>query len=316
LRLLTLLPLVLLLLRPTFATAEPIQIDGPHGPLMGDALTAANARHVVVILPGSGPTDRDGNAVQMGWRAEPYKLLAEDLKAAGVSSVRIDKRGFHASEAAISDPRDITIGGYAEDARKWVDRASALAPCVWLAGHSEGGLVALVAAQTPPKPLCGLILMATPGRPAGQLLIEQFRANPATTALAPDVEAMVADLEAGRSRDPKSLPPALQPLFSSGLQRYMIDLFSYDPVAVAKRWHGPTLILQGDADFQVRPRDAELLAAALPQATRVDLPGATHMLKQDVPGKPFATYGHPALPLHPDVIPSITRFLKQGAGSD
>ena len=172
--------------------------------------------------------------------------------------------------------------------------------------------MALVAAQTAPESLCGLILMATSGRPTGQLLIEQFRSNPANAPLMPEIEAIVADLEAGHGRDPASLPPVLQPLFSDGLQRYMIDLFSYDPVIIAKSWQGRTLIVQGDTDLQVKPRDADLLADAMPHAVRVDLPGATHMLKMDVFGSPLATYSDPALPLHPELIPSIVRFLKQG----
>ncbi|MCE8469682.1 alpha/beta hydrolase, partial [Rhodovulum sulfidophilum] len=79
----------------------------------------------------------------------------------------------------------------------------------------------------------------------------------------------------------------------------------YDPAAVAERWHGPVLILQGGADMQVRPEDAGLLAAAMPQARRADLPGVTHMLKADLPGRPYATYTDPALPLAPGVVPAI-----------
>lgn len=316
LRLLALLSLCFLLCRPSFAMAEPIEIDGPDGPLSGELVTATDARDILVIIPGSGPTDRDGNSAQMGAHSDTYKLLAEDLKAVGISSLRIDKRGFYGSAAAISDPNDVTIGAYAEDARKWVERASEVAPCVWIAGHSEGGLVALVAAQALPKSLCGLILIATSGRPMGRLLIEQFRSNPANAPLIPEVEALVADLEAGHGRDPASLAPVLQPLFSDGLQRYMIDLFSYDPIAVAKSWHGPTLIVQGDADLQVKPRDADLLADAMPQAAHVDLRGATHMLKMNASGDPLATYRNPALPLHPELIPSVVRFVKQGSKSD
>ncbi|NKC27776.1 alpha/beta hydrolase [Ochrobactrum ciceri] len=119
----------------------------------------------------------------------------------------------------------MTIEAYANDAVTWVKRASELSPCVWIAGHSEGGLVALVAAENHPQNLCGLILLATPGRPVGRLLIEQVHANPANASVVSDVEMIVKELEAGRKSDPKSLPAALQPLFSEGLQRYMIDLF-------------------------------------------------------------------------------------------
>lgn len=291
--------------------AKSIQIKGPDGPLSGELVVAKNARDIVVIIPGSGPIDRNGNSARLGLNSDTYKLLAEDLNAAGVSSLRIDKRGFYGSAAAISDPNDVTIGAYAEDVAKWVDRASAVAPRVWLAGHSEGGLVALVAAQTSPKGIDGLILMATSGRPTGQLLIEQFRSNPANAHLMPDIESVVADLQAGHSRQPASLPSVLQPFFSDGLQRYMIDLFSYDPTATAKGWRGPALIVQGDADLQVKPRDADLLVGAMPQAVRVDLSHATHMLKMDISGRPLETYSNPELPLHPDLVPAIIKFFKQ-----
>lgn len=171
--------------------------------------------------------------------------------------------------------------------------------------------MALVAAGNAPRSLCGLILMATSGRPTGRLLIDQLRSNPANAPLMPEIEAVVADLEAGRSRDAASLSLALRPLFPDGLQRYMIDLFAYDPTAVARQWRGPALILQGDRDIQVKPADADLLAKAMPSAVRADLHGATHMLKMDVPRQPLATYQDPALPLHPDLVPAIVALLQR-----
>jgi len=302
-------PVLLAACFPALALADPVQIPGPQGPLEAEQITVNAASHAVVIIPGSGPTDRDGNSPQLGIATDSYRLLAEGLAAQGVASLRIDKRGFFGSRGAISDPNDVTIAAYADDTRTWVDHAATLAPCVWIAGHSEGGLVALVAATEPPEALCGLILLATAGRPTGQLLLEQMRANPMNTPLMPELEGLVADLEAGRTRDPATISPLLQPLFSAGLQRYMTDLFAHDPVALARQWQGPVLIVQGDADIQVRPLDADLLASAMPQAGRADLPGATHMLKPDVPGQPHATYTDPALPLHDGVLPAITGFL-------
>lgn len=308
-RLLCLIPLLF----AGAAMAEPVQIPGPQGPLEAEMIAVDGAAHAVVIIPGSGPTDRDGNAPQMGLTSNTYKLLAEELAARGVASLRIDKRGFFGSAAAISDPNAVTIAAYADDTRKWVERAASLAPCVWIAGHSEGGLVALVAAENAPKGLCGLILLSTSGRPTGQLLIEQLEANPANAPLLPEIKAIVADLEAGKSRDPETMTQVLRPLFSAGLQRYMIDLFSYDPAAVARKWQGRTLIVQGSADIQVRPHDADILESALPQARRVNLPGGTHMLKADKEGQPFATYTDPKLPLHADLVPAVTNFLDGSA---
>ena len=303
------LPLLSALCFPALALADPVQISGPQGPLEAAQITVDGAAHALVIIPGSGPTDRDGNSAQLGLTSDSYRLLAEGLAAQGVASLRIDKRGLFGSSAAIADPNDVTIAAYAEDARRWVDDAATLAPCVWLAGHSEGGLVALLAATDPPEALCGLILLATPGRPIGHLMLEQMRANPMNAPLMAEVTGLVADLEAGQTRDPATITPVLQPLLSAGLQRYMIDLFSHDPAALGRQWPGPVLIVQGGADMQVRPLDADLLAEAMPQAERADLPGATHMLKEDIPGQPYATYTEPNLPLHQGVLPAITGFL-------
>ena len=306
-------PFLFLLLFPALAMAEPVQIPGPQGPLEGELIAPAAAAHVVVVIPGSGPTDRDGNSPQMGLATDAYKLLAEGLAEQGIASLRIDKRGFFGSAEAIFDPNAVTVEAYAADARNWVEYASGIAPCVWIAGHSEGGLVALAAAQDPPDHLCGLILMATSGRPIGRLMIEQFEANPANGPLMPELRSIVADLEAGETRDPTSLSPVLQPLFSSRVQRYMVDLFSHDPLTLAGEWQGPALIVQGDEDMQVRPHDADLLEGALPQADRLNLAGGTHMLKVAVVENPLAVYVDPALPLHGELVRGLADFMEEHA---
>ena len=303
-RLLSLLFLAL----PALAMAEPVHIPGPKGPLEAEMIAVEGALHAVVIIPGSGPTDRDGNSGQ-GLATNTYRLLAEGLAEAGIASLRIDKRGLYGSVEAITDPNDVTISAYAQDARNWVDFASSLAPCVWIAGHSEGGLVALFAAQDAPDSLCGLILLATPGRPVGQLLIEQLEANPQNDALMGEIRAIVTDLESGLNRDPASISAVLQPLFRAGVQGYLIDIFSHDPAVLAAGWHGHALIVQGDADLQLRPLDADLLERAMPQARRIDLFQGTHMLKAEVEGHPLATYRDPTLPLHDELLRGIVRFL-------
>ena len=62
----------------------------------------------VVLVSGSGPTDRDGNS-PAGIRASTYRLLAQGLAARGIHSVRIDKRGMFGSRAAAADANAVTI---------------------------------------------------------------------------------------------------------------------------------------------------------------------------------------------------------------
>jgi pimeloyl-ACP methyl ester carboxylesterase len=114
-----------------------------------------SASEPVVIIPGSGPTDRDGNS-SMGVQASTYRLLAAALAARGIPSARTDKRGMFSSAAPGLDPNAVNVPLYALDAGAWTAAAKRRsgARCAWLLGHSEGALVALTAAQTAPD-LCG-----------------------------------------------------------------------------------------------------------------------------------------------------------------
>jgi hypothetical protein len=295
-------------LSPASARSGSARIAGPQGPLEAEVIAVAGARHAVVIIPGSGPTDRDGNSPR-GLATNTYRLLAEGLAGAGIASVRIDKRGMFGSAGAVADPNDVTLAAYAEDARNWVDYASSLAPCVWIAGHSEGGLVALVAAQDAPDCLCGVILLAVPGRPLGQVLIAQVGADPQNAPIMAELRGIVRDLGAGLRRESGSMSPPLRPLFPPVVQGFLVDLMSRDPAVLAAGWRGHALIVQGDADIQVGPQDADLLARAMPQARRIDLAQGTHMLKHAVEGQPLATYQDPGLPLHEDLLRGILLFL-------
>src|SRR6266851_7277568 len=81
------------------AAESSIEASGPAGPLKGTMLSPVG-RHgpVMLIIPGSGPTDRDGNN-PLGVKAATYRLLAEALAARDIGTVRIDKRGMFASSA-------------------------------------------------------------------------------------------------------------------------------------------------------------------------------------------------------------------------
>lgn len=294
---------------------EDIVIDGPTGPLEGALRPVEGSDQLVVILPGSGPVDRDGNARKLGLMTDTYKLLSDGLAAAGIASLRVDKRGLFGSAPALADPNDVTIADYAEDTLAWIRCAAKLAPDVWLAGHSEGGLVALeTARRTRHETLAGMVLLATPGRPIGRLLVEQLRALPGNAALMPEIESTVAALESGQRQPEVNLSEPLRGLFADGLQGYLIDLFAHDPVALARHWLGPGLILQGGADLQVTPMDAQRLGAAMPRARCRVLPGVTHMLKAEIPGQPYATYTDPALPLHAEVILELAAAIS-GSGT-
>jgi uncharacterized protein len=295
---------------PVVSTA--IESKGPEGPLSGTLVEAGAEAPVLLILPGSGPTDRDGNN-SLGVTSAGYRLLAESLAAKNVSSLRADKRGMFGSKAA-GDPNKITIAEYATDTNAWLDALQQRYPktrCFWLLGHSEGGLVALVTARDNVR-VCGVVLAAAPGRRLGEVMREQLRANPANAPILDDAMRAIAELEAGRTIDVSSMHPALQGLFSPDVQDFLIDLFAIAPAELAASVKQPLLIIQGGRDQQVTKADFDMLVSARPDATLLLIDDMTHMMKaaaDDSQAANVATYTDPSLPVAPEMVDKIAAFV-------
>lgn len=316
--LLYIIPLLMASIQAHGAPVETsVEAAGPAGPLKGVMLSpGAPPGPVALIIPGSGPTDRDGNS-PLGIRASTYKLLAQDLAARGMTTVRIDKRGMFASAAATPDANAVTIDDYVSDVNAWVaalQKRTGTA-CVWLIGHSEGGLVAMAAARKHAG-ICGLVLIAAAGRPLGEVMREQIKANPANGPLAGEAMSAIDALEQGRRVDTAGMHPALQGLFAPQVQGFLISAFSYDPRRLLADEQKPVLVLQGQRDIQVSVADAQMLSQAAPHATLVLLPDVNHVLKSvasDDRRANLATYADPGLPLAPDVGSSIADVIKRHA---
>ncbi len=298
------------------AQTAPIEVTapGPEGPLAGTLIDPDPKGPAVLILPGSGPTDRDGNS-RYGVAGGPYRQLAEALAADGIATLRVDKRGLLGSRAAVADGNDATTSGYADDAHAWVRmlRQRSGRRCIWVLGHSEGGLVALQAAQAPDG-ICGVILLAAAGRPIGVVMREQMRANPANAPILDAAIGAIDALEAGHRVDATTLPAAIQPLFADKLQSYWIDLLSHDPAKLIASVRLPVLILQGDRDLQVSLVDAEALKKAQPAATLTIVPGVNHVLRRvasEDRAANIATYGDATMPISPAIAAAVAAFVKR-----
>ncbi|MEZ5939411.1 MAG: alpha/beta fold hydrolase [Hyphomonadaceae bacterium] len=291
-------------------TAYP-ETDIAAGDLHGLYLDAGEAAPIVLIVPGSGPTDRDGNNPSF-IRAATYRKLAEALAERGITTVRVDKRGLFSSAAA-GDPNAVTVDIYANDYRAWIDqiRSETDAPCIWLMGHSEGAMM-VSAAAVGRSDVCGLILVSGAGRRLGDVLREQLRANPANAPLLDQALHAIAELEAGRHVDPATLHPALLGLFHADVQDFLISEFAVDPAALVVKADRPTLVVQGLTDIQTGEQDARLLAAA-PKARLALIEGVNHVLKHAPADRAanIATYSDPDLPVAPEIVEAIAGFIAE-----
>ncbi|MGH7020021.1 MAG: alpha/beta hydrolase [Brevundimonas sp.] len=297
-----------LLLSPV---STPLELASAPAPLHGTLLTPeGQTRAAAVILPGSGPTDRDGNSPQFGIRAAPYRLLVEGLAERGVATIRIDKRGIGQSAAAGGAEADLRFTSNIDDARAWAAEAAAKTgrPCAWLIGHSEGALVALATAANGDDKVCGLILLSGAGRPAGVVLREQLAAGLPEPLKARAYEVLT-ELEEGRTvADP---PAELAALFRPSVQPYLISWLALDPAKLAAAYDGPIFVGQGTTDLQVSVADAEAIKAAQPRAEVVVWDGVNHVLKTAPADRAanIATYMDPALPLAPGVVEAVADFV-------
>ena len=313
------LAVVAMALSPAEAGAaedREVTIDGGKAPLHGALLSPdkPSAGAAVLIIAGSGPTDRDSNSAVPGVKPNTLKMLAQGLASRGITSLRFDKRGVAASGPALTSEADMTFNDMANDVVNWALflRAQPGVRCVILLGHSEGALLAAMAASR--TPTCGVVSISGSGRPAADLLKEQIQAQPMPEDLRAQLLSGIEQLRSGHRLT--NVQPQLMSLFRPSVQPYMISWLQIDPAAELAKAKGPVLIIQGETDIEVGVQDARLLAKARPDAKLLLLGGVNHVLKPAPVDRQAnaATYADPNLPLDPRVVPAVADFVNASAG--
>jgi pimeloyl-ACP methyl ester carboxylesterase len=278
---------------------------------------------VVLLIAGSGPTDRDGNSPLFSGPNNSIKILAEDLAAQGIASVRYDKRGVGESGKAMQQAAekakitlredDLRFENYIDDAVWWGKklRGDRRFSSLTVIGHSEGSLIGMVAAQR--MGADAFVSVAGSGRPINQILLEQLKAQ-LPPALLKSTEDILAQLAAGQTV--ASVPPQLNIFLRPSIQPYMISWLRYDPTKEIARLSVPVLIVQGTTDVQVNMQDAKSLASANPSAQLLLIEGMNHVLKMVASerDKQVASYSNPSLPVSPGLLSAVSRFVNNVNG--
>jgi pimeloyl-ACP methyl ester carboxylesterase len=264
----------------------------------------ADRPQVALLIAGSGPTDRDGN----GPTSKPatLKKLAEQLALQGIASLRYDKRSSRGWSAAFGKLEDFRFTHFVEDAVAFAthlradDRFSKLI----LIGHSEGVLVASLAAQR--LPVDAVVMLSGTSRRQGDIIKEQFAKRLPPDVLDPIAKA-IDRLMAGEIIDPMppgfNIPLAMQPSFRSA--------FVEDPLSPLKSLKVPILIAAGARDLQVRRLDFDQLTAAAPSAQRLWLEKMNHVLV-DVgdDADNAAAYNQPERALNSELVDALAKFIR------
>ena len=253
---------------------------------------------VALIIAGSGPTDRNGNNAQM--KNNSLLLLAHELAAQGIASIRYDKRGIGASKDALVSEENLRFENYAEDAKAWAAqlKADPRFDKLIIMGHSEGSLLGLLACEQADV----FVSLAGPGRPIDVILKEQLAVQlKGKKKLLRAVDEGIPKLKKGELVGDS--PVELFGLFRPSVQPYMISWMKYDPAVEISNLKIPIVIVQGTTDLQVQVKDAELLHASSPDSRYILIEGMNHILKLAPLDreKNIETYSNPELPLAPEL---------------
>ncbi len=318
-----LFPLPLLLSLVSIATLaqteEPMHyaINQPAGvslTLDGTLTLPANLTKpvpVVLLIAGSGPTDRDCNS-GYGFKNDAFKMLADSLKRLGVAMLRYDKRGTgtnRVSYAKVLTERQGRFDQFVGDAAGFVQQllADKRFSKVIVAGHSEGSLIGMMAAEQ--TGANGFISISGLGRNATDVLKEQLRVLPDTIR-----QTAYRDLDSLKAGNEVKQPTKeLMSLFRPSVQPYLISWMKYDPAVEIKKLTVPVLIINGKHDFQAPVSEAERLKTARPDAKLILFDTMNHILKNAPADRAenMKTYNDPTLPLTPGLATAIAEFAKR-----
>jgi dipeptidyl aminopeptidase/acylaminoacyl peptidase len=279
------------------------------GTLTRPALPPALRPPVALLIGGSGPQDRDGTRPELpGYR--PFRDLADALGAAGIAVLRLDDRGTGASSGRFAGATTIDFAADVDAALRWLRaRPDVDGAHPALVGHSEGAVVALLAASRDTS-VSALVLLGAPSRTGRELARwqrAQFVAVDAAAFPPGARRALLARAEADAERLARE-------------DDWMRVWFALDPRGIARATRAPALLLHGENDRQVPVEQAEELAAVLasrgaggaPSARDVVLrrfPATDHLFLEDHDGDPRGYVRLADRRVRRDVAETIVQWL-------
>jgi uncharacterized protein len=297
-----------------------------------------------VLISGSGPQNRDEELLGH----KPFLVLSDHLTRNGYAVLRFDDRGVAESEG---DFKTATSEDFARDvlaaveylkSRKEIDHSK-----IGLIGHSEGGIIAPMAANQDDE-IAYIVLLAGTGLPGEEILYLQSRliaeavgtpeediknslefSSVIYEAIKTSGDFVVAEKrikeqfwqeymemaedEKSKIGDPEvfldmQLRVALTPWFKFFL--------TYDPAPTLEKVKCPVLAIIGEKDLQVPPKEnLPVIEAALKKGgnknyTVKELPGLNHLFQTAETGSPLE-YGKIEETISPLALDTITDWLNE-----
>lgn len=290
-------------------TEKEVVIESSGGHIHGSLLLptdTSKSMPFVLIIAGSGPTDRNCNG--SGFKSDAYKLLADSLAKRGIASYRYDKRGVGMSNDFKMEETALRFDDFVNDAVSCINHfnTNKLFSKIIVVGHSEGALVGMLACKKTSTE--GYISLCGAGRPIDMVLKEQLSKQP--DAIKNESYRIIDSLRNGTVV--KNVAPLLASLFRESAQPYLISWIKYNPAKEISELKIPSLIIAGDSDIQVSVADADSLQKGNPDSNYKIIAGMNHPFRTGFKNQAenLASYNKPEMPIASDLVKTISDFIE------
>lgn len=291
---------------------------------------------VAILISGSGAQDRD----ESGFGHKPFLIIADYLSRKGVAVLRYDDRGVggssgdHLQTTSDANSEDVTYAVDALKSRKEINKSK-----IGLVGHSEGGLIAPIAASKCSQ-IAYIVLLGAPGKSIEENLYQQNelirRAEGANDNVIEQFNAIQKQIFSivKEEQDDSIAAEKLRSVYSANryhllsceqkntidgriidlLTPYFRDIINCDPSPFLQKVKCPVLVITGEKDLQASPK-ANL--AAIEEALKsgknkdfklIELPGINHMMQTCEKGT-VSEYSEIEETISPKVLDTISEWI-------
>lgn len=265
-----------------------------------------NTKYLIIFIQGSGATDRNGNQPML--QNDGIKKITRELAGNGIASFRYDKRIFKAQKLQLSE-KDMIFEDFVEDAKNVLKhfRKEKKFSNIIIAGHSEGSLIGMLAAQ---EDADAFISLAGAADPIDEIITEQV------TNMAPELGASARSAfdDLAKNGKTSNYSPMLEAIFRPSVQPFMSSWMKYDPSEEISKLEIPVLVVNGTSDIQVSEEQAQKLVESNENSELAILDQMNHIFRKiETKDRLVNTksYNEPNLPLHPELVSILTEFVKE-----
>jgi uncharacterized protein len=275
----------------------------------------------VLLVPGSGPVDRDSNVRRL--RLDITGQLARALAGSGFATLRYDKRGVGASTGDFRTAGFLENADDAEAALEVLAAAPGVDPeRILVLGHSEGALLAGMIAARSGVP-AGVVLLSGSATPGEELLRWQTRQIAPTlpAAVRAVLRLLRTDLEKRVARNHERIKATTTDVARvDGARlnaRWHREFMAYDPRTDLSRIQVPVLAVTGTKDLQTPVDDLAAIADTVPAAVETHaVPDVTHILRrQEGPASLSAYKKEVRRPVDERVVTLVTDWARRQVGA-